>query len=264
MHQINDYYTLYNVRRTDTPLLSNVCATFILTLEDSTREITDDFLLNLTPQTFKFVNKGFKKCKKPYNINESNRDINYSMYTLFNYVNKNTNFKNILVLEDDAKVLNYDTFHYEKVNNYINENDYNIFSFGSFGIFLSKNNYIYDIINPRASQACIYSINSRYNLNKHFLKNNFNGHLDADYIYNVKTYKLPLITQTFPKTINNDQWSYFDKILFNFINKILCIKLSEDIDGWNAMYKFCSNILITIIYAFIVILIFIILKCSYL
>ena len=78
MIKIDNFYTINPVNCTDNPTFKNVDATFILTLEDSDRKISDPFLLNLTKKTFEFVNKGYKKTKKPYNISSTLMDINYS------------------------------------------------------------------------------------------------------------------------------------------------------------------------------------------
>lgn len=253
MIKVDNFYTINPVNSTDNPTFKHVDATFILTLEDSNRKISDPFLLNLAKETFEFINKGYKKTKKPYNISASLMDINYTYYSLFKYINKYTNYKNVLVLEDDAQTLDDNVKHYNYIDNYVNRPNFDLLSLGSGGIYLKTDDpRVYSVLFCAGAQCIIYSKNSRQNLILKLLNGDFKGLYDLHYI-NMKLYYLPLIVQLFSPTENRKNW-YFSSLLVFFIEML---KLDKDIVAWYKLYWLCENAIYIILLILIIILIMI-------
>ena len=251
MIKVDNFYTINPINSTDNPTFKHVDATFILTLEDSNRKISDPFLLNLTKETFEFINKGYKQTKKPYNILSALMDINYTYYSLFKYINKYTNYKNVLVLEDDAQTLNDDVKHYNYIDNYVNRTNFDLLSLGSGGIFFNTDDpRIHNALFGGFTQCIIYSKDLRQNLILKLLKKKFEGLYDIDYL-DIKLYYLPLIVQLFPPTENRNNW-YFSSLMIFFIEML---NLDKDINEWNKLYWLSKNAIYIILLILIIILI---------
>lgn len=257
------YYKIIN--ETKEPLLKNVDVVLILTMEGSNRFKEDPFLLNLTKKTIIQYNKGYKNCKKPDTIKNSANDIIHAYYTAFEYLKE---YNNVVVLEDDAIVINKDLIVYEKIDNFIKNENFNIFTFGSQGLFSKYNNDFYKIFSGYScSQANIYSKESRKLLINNIIETNFkNGQMDSGYISklnNIYTYKYPLVVQLFPETENMKNWGpYLMTLLCKFIIKIL--KLDVEPYGWYKLYFFSINYSLTLLILVILLIllsrIFIIIK----
>ena len=232
-------YSYKTINTTHTPILNNVDVVLIITMEGSNRFKEDPFLLNLAKKTIIQYNKGFKEGNKPITITNSKQDIVHAYYTAFEYLKC---YNNVIILEDDAQVINKDIQIYDKINTFIAVENYNIFSFGSFGLFSKyKNDFLkidYGVIG--AAQAIIYSHNARNKLMEDISSSNFNrGHIDLTYLTSLDrkfTYKYPLIVQLFPKTNNMNIW--FNNIFILNICKYLVVLLKLDtcIDSWFLLY----------------------------
>ena len=247
-------YYYKKIKSTDNPILSNVDATFILCMENSNRFKTDPFLINLSKETIIQYNKGFKKCNKSEHIKLSNNDIIHAYYTLFN---NTKNYENIIILEEDAEVYNYDISHYKKIDDYIKNNRFNALTFATFGAFKKLNEDFYTVDTVQCgAQANIFSKNYRTYLIDKIEKNNFNGHMDVDYLNNNKviSYKIPLIIQLWPETENSKNWGFLQRI------PVFIIGAHKYKESWEIIYFFNKNIHLIIIIIQIVILIVIILK----
>jgi hypothetical protein len=256
-----DCYSYKVINNCETPILKKVDVVLILAMEDSTRFEEDPFLLNLTKQTIIQYNKGFKKCNKPSTIISSKQDIIHAYYTAFEYLKE---YNNVIILEDDALVVNKDLLVYEKIDSFIATTDFDIFTFGSFGS-VSKHNG--DFLNIGsfyfgASQAIIYSRNARTKLIEDISSSNFNkGQMDTSYLaYLTKkfTYKYPLIVQLFPKTENMQSW--VNNIVLLYITKILIslVKLDTNIESWFLLYFIYRNYIYIITLVLVLVLILII------
>ena len=253
-------YYYKTINETKEPLLKNVDVVLILTMADSNKFKQDPFLLSLTKKTIIQYNKGYKNCKKPDSIKSSKEDIVHAYYTAFEYLKE---YNNVIILEDDAIVINKDLIVYEKIDNFIKNENFNTFTFGSSGLFSKYNNDFYKIISSCAqTQANIYSKESRKILINNFIETNFNlGQIDSAYVSklnNKYTYKYPLIVQLFPETENMKNW-YKIYILF-ILNKLIIkiLNLDKSHDAWYIMYFFYKNyilILLTLLILFIVIFI---------
>jgi hypothetical protein len=254
-----DCYSYKVINNSETPLLKNVDVVLILAMEDSTRFKEDPFLLNLAKQTIIQYNKGFKKCNKPSTIKTPKEDIVHAYYTAFEYLKE---YNNVIILEDDAVVVNKDTLVYEKIDAFIATTDFDIFTFGSFGLF---SNYNEDFLKLDryffgSLQAIIYSRNTRTKLIEDISSSNFNkGHMDITYIGALTkkfTYKYPLIVQLFPKTENKTLWfsNVFLLAITNFL--ITLFRLDNSVDSWFLYYFIFRNYIyiITLIIVLILIL----------
>jgi hypothetical protein len=239
-----DCYTYKVINNCETPILKNVDVVLILAMEDSTRFKEDPFILNLTKQTIIQYNKGFKKCNKPSTIISSKQDIVHAYYTAFDYLKE---YNNVIILEDDALVVNKDILIYEKIDAFIATTDFDIFTFGSFGLvskhnedFLKLDRYFFGSL-----QAIIYSRNTRTKLIEDISLSNFNkGHMDITYIGALTkkfTYKYPLIVQLFPKTENKTSWfsNVFLLAITNFL--ITLFRLDNSVDSWFLLYFIFRN-----------------------
>jgi hypothetical protein len=243
------------INRTKTPILKNVDVLLVLTMEDNYRFNEDPFLLKLAKKTIIQYNKGFKKGGKPESIKSSCHDIVHANYTAFKYLKK---YKNVIILEDDALVINNDIKFYNEIDSFIKDEKFDCFSFCSLGLFSKYNNNFFKLRKNKictfgAAQAIIYSREARTMLIKKIIDNDFgNGHMDGYYINsldNIFTYKYPLIAQIFPATENRKEWVFFDGsfpvyILILFI-KIL--KLDTHPHAWNLVYFFYRNIFLLLV-----------------
>jgi hypothetical protein len=238
-------YSYKILNTTTTPIFKNVDVVLILTMEGSNRFKEDPFLLNLTKKTIIQYNKGFKKCNKPSIITSSEEDIIHAYYTAFNYLKE---YNNVIILEDDAIVINKNPLIYDKIDKFINTHDFDIFTFGSIGRF---SNYIEDFFKISsffaAGQAIIYSKKASNKLIKYISLNDFDkGQMDSKYIIHLNkkfTYKYPLIVQIFPNTENQNSW--FDNNIFaiyiaRFI--IALLRLDTYPDSWYLLYFYYRNL----------------------
>jgi len=249
------------INRTKTPILKNVDVLLVLTMEDNYRFNEDPFLLNLAKKTIIQYNKGFKTGKKPESIKSTCHDIVHANYTAFKYLKK---YNNVIILEDDAIVINNDIRIYNEIDTFIKDEKFDCFSFCSLGLFLKYNNNFLKLRKTKsctfgAAQALIYSREARRALIKKIIDNNFGkGHMDGYYINsldNIFTYKYPLIVQIFPATENRKEWVFFEGsfpvyILILFL-KIL--RLETCPYGWNVVYFFYRNIFLLLVLSILII-----------
>ena len=243
------YYKIIN--ETKEPLLKNVDVVLILAMEGSNRFKEDPFLLSLAKKTIIQYNKGYKNCKKPDSIKSTTEDLVHAYYTAFEYLKE---YNNVIILEDDAIVINKDLLVYEKIDNFIKNENFNIFSFGSLGFFSKFNNDFYKILTNfgfGAAQSNIYSKECRKLLTNDIIETNFNlGHLDTVYINklnNKYTYKYPLIVQLFPETENMNNWHKLYIILLFYKLGIKILNLDKSPDAWYTIYFLCKNYIIILL-----------------
>ena len=249
------------INRTKTPILKNVDVLLVLTMEDNYRFNEDPFLLNLAKKTIIQYNKGFKTGKKPDSIKSVCHDIVHANYTAFNYLKK---YNKVIILEDDALVINNDIKIYNEIDTFIKDKNFDCFSFGSMGIFSKYNNNFLKLKKTKictfgAGQAIIYSREARTTLIKKMIDNNFgNGQMDGYYVNsldNIFTYKYPLIVQLFPVTENRKEWVFFNGALpvSIVINTIKIFKLDTSPYAWNVVYFFYRNIFLLLILSILII-----------
>lgn len=221
-----DCYSYKIINETNNPIFKNVDATIILMMEKSTRFKYDSFLLNLSKTTIIQYNKGCKKCNKP-GISNSSEDIIHAYFTAFNYSN---DLGNVLIIEEDAEILNRDMKHYRIIDDYLGSK-FNALSFGTNGVFKNINKNFYTVDIAHGAQAQVFSKNFRNILKDKIKNNNFKGEIDSTYLCNnaVTVYNFPLIVQKFPETENFNNWSGN-----KFLNKmgIKTIGLDTSLNGW--------------------------------
>ena len=248
---------------------------FILKMKNSKRDF-DKKLLKLCKNTYIQLNEGFKNCYKKY-VDRSSKDIVFSYYNLFISL-ENNNFakrQNILVLEEDAEILDDLIFDKEiknSINDFIKNNEFSIYSFGSIGLFETSFNYHKKFLNVLGyCQACIWSYEARIQyidiIEKFIYKDEYIPHLHVDgniisKFKNKYSFYKPLIIQKFPKTENMENWCYicndskFEKITIKmyiyFIHNIL--KLDKSSKGWYFLYKINNNLSFLLILVLILII----------
>ena len=260
-----DCYSYKVINNCETPILKNVDVVLILAMEDSTRFKEDPFILNLTKQTIIQYNKGFKKCNKPSTIKTPKEDIVHAYYTAFEYLKE---YNNVIILEDDALVVNKDLLVYEKIDAFIATTDFDIFTFGSLGLTskYSKDFFKFDKspfnlskLSYTSSQANIYSYNTRTKLIEDISSSNFNrGSIDMCYIADLDkifTYKYPLIVQLIPNTENQKTWTNNIFILTIIRLAIALVRLDTKTDCWVLLYFICRNYISIITLIIIIIII---------
>jgi len=225
-----DCYYYKEINTSENPILKNVDLTIILVMENSTRFRPCDFILNLSKKTVIQYNKGFKACKKPDSITKAPTDIIHAYYTAFSYAD---NYDNVLIIEEDAEILNNDIEHYKKIDAFI-EKPFKILSFGTNGKFKKINKDFYEVKTPHGAQAQIFSKEIRTVIKKHIFENDFSGEIDTTYMNNIVTvYNFPLIVQKFPETENFKSWGGNP-----FLNKlgVKILNLDKKPEGWYILH----------------------------
>lgn len=247
-----DCYNYITINETDNPVIPSSDATIILMMEGSDRFKYDPFILSLSKKTIIQYNKGYKNCVKDEAITATTSDLTHSYFTAFYYAK---DYNNVIILEEDAEIYSKDLNEFNNVNNFIKEEDFNVFTFGSSGIFTSYkpkiyNNNIYKLTGYTFSQAQIFSKKARQELYKIIKNNKYQGDIDETYIKKLDQlycYKNPLIVQIFPDTENKTNWGKNNSSSFNsgVIGSIgtkpmklllLLCRLDRDIHGWKYIY----------------------------
>lgn len=222
------YKTIYT---THNPVFKNVDITIILMMENSKRFIPDPFLLSLTKKTVIQYNKGYKACEKK-GIHSSNMDINHAYCTAFKYCQQ---YNNVLVLEEDAEILNYNKTHYEKIDEYINSNNFNQISFGDCGYRQMQNEMFYMADRCSGAQAQIISRRGRKNISNSVHSYKYDEHIDF-HMRDVLIYKHPLVVQLFPPTENSKTWRSLTETML-----MKLVRLDRDKNSWHVLYFFRHN-----------------------
>ncbi len=200
-----DAYNIQCVATCNEPLLKNVDATYILTLESSKRVI-DKNITNLSKVTYVQTNQGFRKCPKP-GVDSSSRDI---VHAVQNVCINTRHLSNVLVLEDDAEMMPTCTKRrsFSQVDSFLSRHSGIVFSLGSFGFVIPASCTIRKFVGFMGfAQAVIYSQavrNELENVNVEEVK-----HIDAHFLsrHPCYTHALPLVVQKFPNTDNMKEWS---------------------------------------------------------
>lgn len=254
---MNNCYIFNNLNYKNGLFDDSIDATYILTMKNSKRINNIEKQLNRIKPTSKIIlviNKGFKKCNKNLPINISNVDIIHSNLEIFKHSLK-YKYNNILVLEDDFIFDDnlYDYIHIHNVNQTLNENKNNFFilSLGSLPLLTFPYNHcIHKSFISLVTQAMIYTKKSRI----YILNDNPLSKRDWDYYTNTLTkhvYYLPLITQTFPPTENQNNWDNFyglKNIAIQYIkNNELNIKPQPGFNNTYLYLKILNFLLIIIV-----------------
>ena len=231
-------YSYENIAESKNPLFKNVDLTIVLTMKDKDRFKKDPLLLNLSKKTIFQINKGYKACKKPDTIKRTTEDVTHAYYTAFEY---SKNYGNVIILEDDAEVLNYNPTHYKKIDGYIGSNDFTTISMGSLGFFTKKDEMFYETHPMAHTQAQIISKKTRDNVQKLMLNKKFIGHVDAVYFseQNVLVYHEPLIVQVLSETENFKNWEGAPLWAHRLTTNIQGLR--DDKTGWYKAYLICKS-----------------------
>ena len=246
-----DCYNYHVINETDNPVIPSSDVTIILMMEGSNRFKRDPFILSLSKKTIIQYNKGYKNCLKDDSVNATTSDITHSYFTAFYYAK---DYNNVIILEEDAEIYSNDLNEYSSVNNFIENEDFDVFTFGSSGVFTSYkpriyNKDIYKLVGYTFAQASIFSKKARQKLYEVIGVNKYQGDIDVDYIQNLDelySYKNPLIVQLFPATENKSNWGKGSNFGYSVgflqtqpmkIFLMLC-KLDTDTSGWKYIYGY--------------------------
>jgi len=240
-------YNYVTINETDNPVIPSSDVTIILMMEGSTRFKNDPFILSLSKKTIIQYNKGYRNCVKDEEISSTTSDITHSYYTAFYYLRE---YNNVIILEEDAEMYSKDLDDYALVNNFIENEDFNVFTFGSSATFKKYKPDMYDgdiysLIGYTFTQAQMFTKKCRQDLYKTIGEKRFSGDIDVDYIsklHKIYSYKNPLIVQLFPATENQVNWGGTTVIgkLGNAPMKALLIfvELDKDTNGWETIYAY--------------------------
>jgi hypothetical protein len=242
--------TCYNIRRwntTENPFFESFENSFILTMSTSKRLERNESkdLINLCKNTFVQVNKGWKSCSKPPHITTAAYDLIDAYRNLFihcKYIHAP-----ILVMEDDAIVMNHHINHYERIDSFVRYADFDVYSLGSFGfvnpLHFGSHKRFLKIIG--FSQAVIWSEKARSKALM-FMETNDPMHIDVHIMSKMGekyTYHIPLVVQVFPETENQSNWCYFcnNNILEKafvrmWIFLLKKLQLHKKPDNWKVLY----------------------------
>ena len=208
----------------------NIDAVYVLTMENNNIENLKKQLFENKPSEIIFIqiNKGFNNCSKTLcnskNVDVSYLDISHAYLNAFKHA-KNSGYKNILVLEDDA-IFSTDflTLDYlTKINDFIpllNKNKY-ILALGLIPwVSLYHSDGFRKSILATGMQANIFP-ETVYNdiLSNCKSINDIDAHINFN--YSRYFFYSPLITQTFETTENQTNWGKQHGIIANIMSRII-------------------------------------------
>tara|TARA_B100000945_G_C20377597_1_gene595434 strand:- start:698 stop:1432 length:735 start_codon:yes stop_codon:yes gene_type:complete len=234
-------------------------------MENSNRMSNNEKIKTLCNNTFLQVNRGWKKCSKATHITSAAKDLIDAYKNVFLYC-KNI-YEPILILEDDAIVLESQQKHYEEIDNFISHAKFDIYSLGSVGFVNPFNlgvhkSYLYAI---GYSQAVIWSRTARMKALSFIEKNCNLTHVDVHIMSKMQkkySYYIPMVVQLFPETENQENWCYFctntqlEKTTVKaWIHCLHLLNLHKKTDNWHVLY-FISNNLIRIVLISVIFFIF--------
>tara|TARA_B100001564_G_scaffold359205_1_gene380106 strand:+ start:3491 stop:4366 length:876 start_codon:yes stop_codon:yes gene_type:complete len=240
-----DCYNYITINETNNPVIPSSDVTLILMMEGSERFKYDPFIMSLSKKTIIQYNKGYKNCVKDEEVTATTSDITHAYYTAFYYLRE---YNNVIILEEDAEMYSKDLADYALVNNFIENEEFSLFSFGSIGTYIEYKpgvfKDIYSVTEYASAQSNIFSKKGRQKLYKTIGENKFQGDIDTDYITKLDklySYKYPLIVQLMPLTENKSNWGQNHgivvKIGCSFLNLFIMIfKLDKDTTGWKHIY----------------------------
>ena len=228
-------YRLVDVGANGTPLLREVAATYILTMEDTERVVDVEAAKLLTGRTVLQVNKGLKNCNKP-GVTKAHQDISHAYRNLARTILATTTYERILILEDDFIVENKDPACYREIDEFLAQNRSDVYTLGSIGFHLpigSHHKFPWGMI---MCHACIWSRKALASVAE--IDCTAVGQLDFDVLSPMRNkygYKRPLITQTFPDTENFHMWPTIGKWSMRCLRSWFNINERPQ-PGWDAIY----------------------------
>lgn len=229
------------------PLLASVDNAYILTMSASTRLQGDERkeIASLCKNTFVQINKGWRNCRKAPHITTTAQDLVDAYRNLF--VHCEGIHAPILVMEDDAVVLNSDKAHYERVDAFVTNADFNLYSLGSSG-FVNPFHFGYHkkfLKTIGFSQAVIWSARARSEALVTMQSTKL-MHMDIHIMSKLArkyTYYMPLVVQTLPITENQGTWCYLcnnNAVERAVVHLWVCclkkIQLDRRPDAWRTVY----------------------------
>lgn len=231
------------------PLLPSVKRAVILAMRNSSR-LTDDTLADLSrfcEETYIQWNEGWRKCKKPACVTSTAHDLIHA------YKNACLACKDVegpvLFFEEDAIVFERDATHYERVDEFLRRERFDIYSLGSFGEFCPRATpgELHRRFQEKVgfSQAMVWSETARRQV---LSRPDGDTHVDVHAISALPrkyAYHLPLVVQLFPVTENMGSWciacddSVRERLVVSGWTTFLqrALHLDKRPDGWRTLYK---------------------------
>jgi len=183
---------------------------YVLTMENSDR--ISQFMNQLNKYKLHStitiqVNKGYKLCKKNLYKQSSIHDLNECYLNVFQHAQA-SNYKNIMILEDDFIFEYIDQYIADNIGHFIHNNHYHIYNLGPVGhISIPLGDHHKSLISATA-HSVIYS----YHYISHYIDNYMEARKYNPDLYwnkiNIIKYKYykPLCFQIFPTTASQKDW----------------------------------------------------------
>lgn len=242
-------YRLYEWSTTDDPLLRAVPCAVVLTMRGSARIDAPAFRAcrRLCAQTWVQENAGWRRCAKPPRVVDSATDLLHAYWHACKAFADDP--APILILEDDALVLNADRAHYEAIDAFVRAADYDVYGLGNGGMFdalaLGPHRRVRGVLGY--SQAIVWSARARHAYLQLYESLPAARHVDVHMISRFArkyVYHRPLVVQLFPATENQAQWCFrcdgstVERVLTRAYVGLLHRVLHLDVDprAWHVIY----------------------------
>lgn len=231
------------------PMLPCVSRAVILSMSTDSRLTTKTLsdLCCFCFETWIQVNPGWKGGLKPGYVQSTAQDL---IHAYRNACSATADVDGpVLFFEEDAIVLNWDRDHYERVDTFLKQGDYDWYSFGSLGEFSGddKGHHRRFRGTVGCTQAVVWSKGAR-----NMLLQRAEGcdlHIDSHFLSLFQrkfSYRIPLIVQLFPTTQNMTSWcvdcdekkKVKDRLIMRVFQAFLQNVLSLDRrpDSWTTLY----------------------------
>ena len=242
----DDKYIMQLCNETSSPLMSNLQATYILSMSSSLRTTSlDPRLRTLARRTYVQINRGHRAVPVE-DVDTTSKDIVHAVRNACFHASLH-NTGHILILEDDAMMLTGGSW--ESIDRKLVDPKVEIYSLGSIGWFVPDGCTHARILGRFIgfAQAIIYSPKTQRELIDAPLERI--KHIDAHFLsYRSGKYgsARPLIVQLFPRTANMDQWSLSRdsgpcercgvRFFVCILHRVLCLHRYHG--GWYVLYVF--------------------------
>ena len=243
---------VYNLLRVPTrpkrPLLKHVARAVILTMEEGTR-LTAETLSDLSSvcgETWVQVNPGWKHGRKPSYVTSTAHDLVHAYRNACLWCADTDG--PVLFFEEDAILLERGREHYERIDAFLREERYDVYSLASFGEFGHEDKASHHrrfVGRMGFSQAIVWSRGARDAL---LGRPEGDMHIDVHTLSSMRrkySYMRPLVVQLFPTTENMATWciecenGVRERIVVrawhSFLQQVL--RLDARPDGWRTLYR---------------------------
>jgi len=243
---MSDAYEVRLWAMCDDPLLPSVEEAYILTMHDSARlqRPAAQALRRLARRTYVQVNAGYRTGLKEAAVDGPSRDIVHAYKHACGECLKEGH---VLILEDDATFMPGATAaHFAEVDAFLRTADFDTYSFGSFGPFLTLGRHRRFMCLVGHAQAVVYSPLARERIRAVDVR--AVKHIDAHVISKMArnfTYRRPLVVQHIVPTDNIEEWGcnrhrhtrcerWWVRVWVRMMSGGL--RLDRELWGWHVLY----------------------------